>query len=301
MKFTTIDRILAKIHTNVGGEELNETDIITWAGEALDFLKVVKAREEVVTFLEVRNYTARLPRGLIAISQIAKDNHWQQGDDLVNLAEEVEEESDTEDCESCKNGFVAVDCDGYPLDENDISYPGASYNFRHSYLNWVGSPFYKRRFSPVKLSNHTFFKMSVCKEKDFNEMYIDVEDEYTIIGTINQSLKFSFNEGAVALAYIRTPIDDETGYPLIPDEISCLTAIEYYIKWKLAEKMVWSGREGFVGLVQDSEQKWLKYIRQAKAELKMPQSLDEYQNLLENTHQLLPRENRYYNYFGNSY
>ena len=60
----------------------------------------------------------------------------------------------------------------------------------------------------------------------------------------------------------------------------------------------WNNREGAAGLVQDYERKWLKYARQAKNFMKMPKGIDQHQNLLEQSHKLIPRKRTYYGYFG---
>lgn len=167
-----------------------------------------------------------------------------------------------------------------------------------NYNTWTVSNFYQKRFTPVRLANHSFFKSVVCKEKDMS-VYESCNDEYTIVGTVDRKLRFSFKTGVIALAYVRNAIDKETGYPLVPDNISYTTAITYYIKWKIAQRMEWSGREGYSRLAQDSERLWLKYCQQGKNYMKMPKTLDQYQNMLESSHHLIPKHNRYYNYFGN--
>ena len=90
----------------------------------------------------------------------------------------------------------------------------------------------------------------------------------------------------------------ETGYPVIPDEIEFITAITYYIKWKMAERLRWSGREGFNLEAQDAEQKWMKYMRMALNKMKMPKGIDQHQNMLEQTFYLIPNHRKYYGFFG---
>ena len=115
---------------------------------------------------------------------------------------------------------------------------------------------------------------------------------------MDKLLRFNFIEGQVAVSYLRNTVDS-SGYPLIPDNISYITAIVYYIKWKIAEMYEWAGRDGWAAKAEKAEARWGKYAKQAKNFMKMPKTLDQYQNLLEQTHYLIPNHKRYYEYFGN--
>lgn len=180
----------------------------------------------------------------------------------------------------------------------DFTCPDRILNPDWTYEVWTSSPEYTRNYTPVRLATGTLFNSLVCKEKD-ESLYMTCTDEYTVVGTVDKRLRFNFIEGQIALSYLKNTVDEETGYPLIPDNISYISAITYYIKWKVAEMHSWAGRDNFVGQAQKAEQSWLKYCRQAKNSEKMPKTLDDYQNLLEQTHYLIPNHKRYYGFFGN--
>lgn len=324
MQFTTVDRVLAKFHRDFRGTDINESDAIEWIGEALGFLKVEQIQEEAVAFLEVENYETNVPAYFNMVIQIAKKRHWIR-DNSCDLIQEVNEcrckNHNSPDCkcrdknctwtdDGCKippcggcicqdKTAVYTDCMGNIIGPFEQAFYRPRFDLQWEYNIWRNSEFFNRDFIPVKLSDHTFFNSIVCKEsnKDLYK-YIPNQEEYTIAGTINKKLRFSFKEGLIALAYLRTAIDKETGYPLIPDNESYMAAITYYIKWKIAEWYQWNGREGFQQLPADLERKWLKYARQAKNYAKMPKNLDEYQNLMEQTY-ALPNLYRYKNFFGN--
>lgn len=295
LQFTTVDRVLAKVHRDLKGIDLNETDAIEWIGEALEFLKVPQVQDQAVAFIEVNNYEADLPQGFQMVLQIAKNNQWKPEEknscclpkDIIEQVV-VEEEQTTEDCDECYSPFA------------ECYQP--YFDMQWQYINWTTHKYYKEEFTPVRLANNTLFNSIVCKEINHKDIYENCGsniDEYTIVGTTNKKLRFSFKEGYIAMAYIKNAIDNETGYPLIPDNISYVTAITYYLKWKMAEMMTWNGREGFARLAQDNERLWLKYARQGKNYMKMPKSIDQFQNLLEQSHYLIPRHRRYYGFFGN--
>lgn len=279
MEYTTVDRILAKFHRDLRGTDINESDAIEWIGEALEFLKVPQIQEQAVAFIEVKNNEAYLPVGLHLILQIARNNDWgPENEDAIAIPAEVVEEVTQE--ESC----------------NPIPYK-PYFDMQWQYINWTTSSYCQQKYTPVRLANNVFFKSLVCKEK--TPYTGSVQDEYTIVGVTDKKLRFSFSEGQVAIAYLKNALDENTGYPLVPDNIRHQTAITYYVKWKIAERFDWAGREGWSSKADKAEQKWLKYVKQSNNYMKMPKTLDDYQDLLEESHHLIPKQKRYYNYFGN--
>ena len=297
--YTTIDRILAKLSRDIGEIDASESDIIEWIGEALDHLKVAEMQEEAIAFIEVNNHHCELPANFHSVLQIARNKKWTKltqeycGVTPKEMVETVKEEN----CKCNKpNKFVLTDCNGNLVGDYDIAYYRPFYDLKWEYQPWIHSTRYIQDYVPVRLANSTLFNSLVCKEKD--RIYLGNEDEYTIVGTTERRLRFSFKEGFIALSFLRNALDEETGYPLVPDEVNSTTAIGYYIMWKIAQRLDWSGREGFGNRADKAEAKWLKYVRQAKNYMKMPKTLDDYQDLLEQSHQLVPRLDRYYSYFG---
>jgi hypothetical protein len=266
LKYVTIDRVFSKISRDLKGTETNEGDVIEWIGEALEFLEVPQILVEDVKFLKVVDYHTEMPEGLHMITQIAKHAT------STPIAQNEEVLSDVDDPD-----FLNLDW---------------------TYNVWTSSDIYLKNYTPVRLATGNFFNTLVCKEKD-DSLYNSCDDEYTIIGETEKKLRFNFIEGDVAVSFLKNSVDEETGYPLIPENISYLSAIVYYLKWKIAEMHEWAGRDGWASKADKAEVRWSKYARQAKNYMKMPKTLDQYQNLLEQSHNLIPNHNRYYNYFGN--
>ena len=296
MQFTKIDRVLSKFHRDLKGVHIDENDAIEWIGEALDFLKVRGLQEEDVVVMEVKNYHTLLPLGFHAILQIAKDN--------FNIEkEEVKETPTKEQTSELPNTRVGspipLDDNGLPLTDVKVAYYRPYVDKINNYNNWTTSVFYKKRFTPVKLSNSTFFNSLVYKEKNHKDIYKDVFDEYTIIGDIDKKIRFSFEKGIVAISYLKNRIDNETGYPLIPDNSSYITALTYYLKWKIAEWYTFIGKKGFINISKENERLWNKYARQAKNHVKMYHTIDDYQTILDRSHMLIHDNKKYYNYFSN--
>lgn len=303
-QYVTVDTILSKYLRDFRGNELNEDDAIEWIGEALGHMKMASLSEEAIAFLEVKNYQAELPNGLHYIIQVAKNNAWTPTEKTVCtpqvIIEELEPENISEcpDCQQPSTPPILLDCQGEPIGDTEIAYYRPYFDLQYEYLGWVHSKSFRTKFTPVRLANHTFFNTLVCQNKNSDGLYNNTNylaDEYTIV---EDQLRFSFKEGLVAVAYLRSKVDLETGYPLVPDDESAKAAITYYLSWKVKEREAWNHREGAMQIAQVAEARWLKYIKQFRNKAKMPWGTDEYEDLMEQGNYLLPRNKRYYGFFG---
>lgn len=289
--FISVDTLLAKFARELKETTINEGDIIEWIGEALSFMKVISQNEEAVAILKVNNYTAELPSPIKYLTQVAKLNNHNNYDCnccSIETEEFIEEGCDCE--ESCYQDFN---------ESNEYIIPG-TYTAKYSYLDFYRS-FKRNKIEPMKLANGAFFNSLVCRELDneISSYYNNCEHQYSIVGTSGlNAIRTSFKEGWVAVAYVRTPTDEETGYPLIPDEPNHIQAINYFVRWKIAESLAWVGREGFANIAIQSEERWLKYIRQANNTAKMPSGAADYEDLKNQSLYLIPKTNKYNNYFG---
>lgn len=290
--FITVDTLLAKFARELKETTINEGDIIEWIGEALSFMKVISQNEEAVAVIKVNNYTAELPSGIKFLTQVAKLNNRNNYDCnccAEDITEFIEDGCDCEE-DSCYQDF---------MQGNEYIYPG-TYTAKYAYLDYYQS-FKRRKLEPMKLANDSFFNTLVCKEldHDISNYYNHCEHQYSIIGTSGlNAIRTSFKDGYIAVAYVRTALDEETGYPMIPDEANHLQAINYYVRWKIAESLAWVGREGYANLAIQSEERWLKYIRQANNTAKMPSGAADYEDLKNQSLYLIPKTNKYNSYFG---
>lgn len=302
-QYITLDRVISKLYRDLGLEEVSEVDIIEWSGEALEAIGTVAMYEEAVCFVEVKNHTADLPNGLHSIIQIARNNEFKK-DNLcpANILldsdlEDAESEVGCTDCNTQPPGFenypIPLDCNGTPITDYEVAYYRPYFDLKYEYEGWNSSSYYRQKYTPVRLSNHSFFSSLVCAED--TGLYQNCMDEYNIIDNV---LKFSFQEGSIALAYNRQVVDLETGYPMIPDDISVITAITYYITWKYMARLWYMGREGYTDKMQHAEGQWQWYCKQASNKMFLPYGVDEHQNLLDERYKLLPNHNKYYGFFG---
>jgi hypothetical protein len=288
--YVSIDRIFSKLVRDVT-DEFSESDVVEWCGEALEFTGATKLYEEAVTFIEVKNHQCDMPKGTHAIIQIARDNRW-NGPRESDICPKAIVDSI---CEIKKDKTaipVRIDCEGQPVDAYDLAYYRPFFDLKSEFLDWRHSTYYAR-YTPVRLATSKLYDSLVCKE---NEDVHYGDDNYTVIR--GQKLRFSFREGFIAIATLRTVLDEETGYPMVPDNISYTTAIVKYITMKLLDRQCYNGREGTCGKAKDAMLDWHWYCKQASNVDIMPNGVDEYQNLLNQRSYILPRQNKYYNFFG---
>lgn len=307
LQYTTLDRVLSKLYRDLGLEEISETDVVEWAGEALEFIGAVTLYEEAVAFVEVENHQADLPNGLHSIIQIARNNKWsKQNKDLcpANIitdctTEELIQDKDCGCSRSLTDYPVPLDCHGTPLTDYEVAYYRPYFDLQYEYYGWNHSNRYIQDYTPIRLANHSFFNTVVCEEEDpYSKPYYHAnysQDEYTIV---EDKIRFSFKEGSVAIAYYRQRIDPDTGYPMIPDEVSVITAITMYITMKYMARLWYLGREGYGDKYQKAESDWQWYCKQAGNKQMMIYGVDQHENFKDMKQQLIPKNNRYYGYFG---
>lgn len=288
MQFTSLDRIVSKLYRDLGLEEISETDVIEWVAEALEFISTPKMYENKIGILEVKNHQTNLPIGLTSIVQVVRDNKHKVESCTETLCHDTNKNPQQEqiqvevfDCPEC---LKELDSEILTLGKLEETPKGVVFTSKYKKRN---------RFSPVRLSNHTFFNTLVCEE-DY-DLYKSCVDEYTIV---NNTIRTSFKEGLILISYYRVMIDEETGYPLIPEEVSTINALTYYVMWKYNQRMWFMGREGYGDKMRYSQEMWDKYAGQAKSNQIILQGVDEYQNFTEEKFNWL-KSFKYYNMFGN--
>lgn len=276
-RYTTMDRIFTKLSSDVT-DDFDEGRVIEWTGEALEFIMCPKSYEEGISFLEVKNHRATLPKWCHAIIQVARLGRAYIDTDFKTCVKDTMVSADPE------FDFAVMDSAG-----GLTLIP--EFNFKLDYSNWKCCE-YKRKYTPVRLSNNSLFNTLVCRDEES----LCGDDEYKIV--MGDTLVTSFRDGIVAVPYLRQATD-ENGYPMIPDHISFTTAIIAYIRTRMAARDFDNGREGAKGRLDKAESDWQWYCKQASNVDMMPYGIDEHQNLLEQRSYLLPKQNNYYSFFGN--
>lgn len=322
-QYVSMDRIFSKLIREVF-ETFSEDDIIEFTGEALEFIHTSKAYEPFVAFIEVKNHQCAIPKGTHGIVQVARNNTWTGTDCNAMCPSNVisaltsPSSSSTTDCavtvdsNPCAFPYddaLWLDCTGKPIVAYDLAYYRPYFDLKlESFGTFSNTSYYRSAFTPIRLSTNSMFNSLVCNNDGASPYFnsrtnsnVDNskfhKDEYSIVQ--KSFLRFSFENGAIALAYLKQMTDPNTGYPMIPDTISHTTAIVKYITMKTFERQFYDGRQGAQAKMEKAEQDWHWYCAQASNNEKMPNGEDEHQNLLDQRQRLLPNTNSYYGFFGN--
>lgn len=289
--YVSIDRIFSK-YIREKDSDFDEGDLVEFIGEALEFIGASNYYEEQIHFADVKNHQCELPKWLHSVIQVARNTKtnslFESSICPKDVAKSIAPEVFT---------LFTTSQHGLSLNDQEIPYYKSFFNLKCGFNTWCGSGFYTGCYVPVRLSTNTMFNNIICNTDNNSSCNNYGNDTYTIIR--KKTIRFSFKEGSVAIPYLRQVVDDETGYPLIPDNISYTTAITWYIKLKMAEKDFENGRAGAEGRLKYAGEQWNWYCGQASNVDKMPSGIDQHQNLLDQRSYMLPRNNRYYGFFGN--
>lgn len=286
MRYVELGNILSKVNRDTA-LEVAEADVVEWAGEALGLIGAFTQYEQAVAFAEVSNHQAMLPAGLVNIIQIARSNCQDTGKNVC--AKDVVPEPQEEE----EKWPVPIDCNGQPVADYDLAYYRPYFDLIYEYEGWAGSTLYRNCYSPVRLADHSFFNSVVLDQG--KGLYDGSRDEYTIV---DPYLRFSFREGLVAIAYTK-PRLGPNGWPMVPDIESYREAIVRFVRYKMAlRKFDMEISNASLRYLEKAESDWQWYCKQAGNVAMMPKGEDDMQDLLEQKSYMLPRQHRYYGFFG---
>lgn len=156
----------------------------------------------------------------------------------------------------------------------------------HSILQVAYSKDGESTFRPMRVSTSNFdYTKRITKVGPDNEITLEDEDRrfdfnistdltYTIVPGY---LRFNMKDGYVMLAYTRIPVDEE-GYPMIPDHISFIEAVYWYIVTKLLYPK-WVAGTVRDTVYADARSSWVYYCKQAYGTAMMPKGVDELETI----------------------
>lgn len=296
MNYISIDRVLAKFERDYGIGNTSESDLIEWVGEALETMGTVKSYEEAVAFIEVINGQADLPNGFHAIIQIGRNNCFTPVTKNGICPSDIVSAITNPTIEPGPYRPILLDCQGQPLELYNLAYYRPYFDLRWEYDQYRRYTYNSSCFSPVELSNSTLYDSIVCKMNDMGYSHGTPKDKFTVIK--NSVIRFSFQEGQIALSYLRQVVDEESGYPLVPEDYSALTAITEYLSMKKAKRDFQNGRDGSKGRMDKAEADFQWYCGQARSKAIMPKTVDEFENIKNQRNYIIPRTTAYSSFFG---
>lgn len=106
-----------------------------------------------------------------------------------------------------------------------------------------------------------------CCVKNCVNMYATCTDTISIQ---NSHIYTNFERGSIYLSYNAFPVDEETGLPLIPDNVRIEKCIEYYIKKNIIESLWVNSDADVAQKVPYFNQQYMQALGDAQYETKLP-------------------------------
>lgn len=241
----------------------DEGTLIEWIAEAIDEIGMNRDTcRPAVAFIQVQNFTCKLPTHCRHINQIARNNSFLAPQDVVGLLNTETEAVDIP---------VPIDEEGKPITAVKFAYYRPFFDLVYEY-NFGIDTFrnFKEKFTPVRLAKGNFF---TSEEK----IHSSRRDEYTLLPDVRQ-LRFNFPSGQIALSYLRQ-YTDEMNFPMIPDHIKYRRAIFDYIVYKISWRDFYNHVQGSETRLTKSESDWLISRNDARTHSFVPNTIDEYKNM----------------------
>jgi hypothetical protein len=100
----------------------------------------------------------------------------------------------------------------------------------------------------------------------------------------------------ICIVYLSVPVDDN-GYPMIPDDIYYMRALESYVTYRM-DYREWRKGKLADKVYKDSEAAWLFYVNSARGSANMP-NIAELEKLKNIWQRLIPLQGEYNRHFSN--
>jgi hypothetical protein len=286
-KYTSVKRVIAKVFTDFDLQEGDHrlSDMVEWVGEALEQINAFPQYRIKVTgkdnepLLEVNNFQAKLPFDFHRLIQVtystAEEGPFyamRTSTGTMEYASEINTE-----IESNSTDDVVKDADLLVLamDLYDLTYSAA--------LSKINSePSTKAKLTALL---NTGSNASGGTSQTIDYIY-SIQDNW---------IKTNQRDGYIMLSYQAIPVDSE-GYPMVPDSISFLEALYWYIAVKLLYPM-W--RDGRVrdAVYYDARSNWNYYSKQAYGNAMMPDT-DTLESIKNQWLRLIPEINEHKSMFS---
>lgn len=284
----SIDQVIAKVlaDLDIREDSIRISDMAEYAGEAIEKIGSVRQFQRKVSgvdglpFLKIVGHQAALPNDLHKLNQVMYSATGNGGWLPMVVA--------TGSFSVYNNNTANVYATGSSSANSPVSDPDmiklimSIYNLSYpDAVTFISNP--------TKQSELDSIKFLIARSAIDINAYGTLTLKYAIKpGYIMTSLP----EGFLKLSYDGIYTDDN-GYPMIPDTISCIEAIYWYILMKLKYPEYLSGRMNRE-IYYDIRRSWNFYCKQAYAESMMPNE-DEMETIKNNWNRLVPDMNAHTN------
>jgi hypothetical protein len=252
-------------------------DAVEWIGEALEHIGAAPQLCQKQCVLEIKDHKTLMPSDLYYINQVAINNSVSpvSSNELDKLIDKVKELKD-EIAEAQAAGLEYSDTASILHEINSRIVVLENVYFKNENL-----------LQPLQYGASTFHRSMHCNDcVNENTRY---EDTYIVDCDY---IKTSFESGKICISYMAFPTDEEC-YPLVPDDISYMEAMFWYIYKKLLISFVAPPETKRNGINYTfADQKWKYYCTQARNAANFP-DIDKYESFMNQWVRMIPSINRH--------
>jgi hypothetical protein len=252
-------------------------DAVEWIGEALEHIGAAPQLCQKQCVLEIKDHKTLMPSDLYYINQVAINNSVSpvSSNELDKLIDRVKELKD-EIAEAQAAGLEYSDTASILHEINSRIVVLENVYFKNENL-----------LQPLQYGASTFHRSMHCNDcVNENTRY---EDTYIVDCDY---IKTSFESGKICISYMAFPTDEEC-YPLVPDDISYMEAMFWYIYKKLLISFVAPPETKRNGINYTfADQKWKYYCTQARNAANFP-DIDKYESFMNQWVRMIPSINRH--------
>ena len=252
-------------------------DAVEWIGEALEHIGAAPQLCQKQCVLDIKDHKALMPSDLYYINQVAINNSVSpvNSEELDKLIDKVKE---------LKNEIATAQAAG-----QEYSSTTSILHEINSRIVVLENVYFKNEnlLQPLQYGASTFHKSMHCDNcVNENTRY---EDTYIVDCDY---IKTSFESGKICISYMAFPTDEEC-YPLVPDDISYMEAMFWYIYKKLLISFVAPPETKRNGINYTfADQKWKYYCTQARNAANFP-DIDKYESFMNQWVRMIPSINRH--------
>ena len=252
-------------------------DAIEWIGEALEHIGAASQLAQKQCVLTVSDHKVLLPSDLYYINQVAINNGVSPvtSDELDTLVDKVKD---------LKTQIKSAQDAGINYDDT-----ASILHEINSRIVVLENVYFKNEnlMQPLQYGASNFHRSMHCTDC-VNENVV-FEDTYIID---SDYIKTSFQSGKICLSYMAFPTDEDC-FPLVPDDISFMEAMFWYVYKKILMSFRASTETKQNGInYQFAEQQWKYYCTQARNAANFP-DIDRYESLMNQWVRMIPNMNRH--------
>jgi hypothetical protein len=285
---TSVKRVIAKVFSDLDLKEGDHriSDMIEWSGEALEKIGGFPTFETRVCgkddlpLLVISNYQTKLPCDFHSMIQVGYTSTGYSPFYPMRVGTgSFDSGSTNNDSNVLENLSTNEDIVMLCMTLYDLSYEDA--------LESINTDPLRRAKLNALLVSHSTGSLASNSESTTGDYTYVIKGGY---------IKTNIENGFIMLAYQAIPTDDE-GYPMIPDNVSFIEAIYWYITMKLLYPQ-WASGQVRDAVYADAKRSWNFYCKQAYGNSMMPNGAEQFESIKNTWHRLVEEWGEHDSFFS---